>query len=233
MSLSILSILPPRISIDKPGIESDVQAPGLPYECALSRPPCRVSVRPIVTFAPHPVPATRQVLPPQPEEVTPLPPPVTRQALPPEPEDITPISMPATRQVLPSQPEEATPLPPPVTRQALPPEPEDITPISMVATRLVPPPEPEEIRPLIRRQGLLGRLFALLFCGGAPAAKKLCLAETVALGEKRFVAIIHAEGHKYLIGGGSSGVALLTQLDDSATLAKSFQSLKGAIEATG
>ena len=156
-------------SLDKPGIQPDAQTPKLQFERAFRRP---VGVgndyRPMMTFAPLPLPATRQVPPPEPEEIHP-----------------------------------------------------------------VPPPEPEEIRPLIRRQGLLGRLFALLFCGGAPAAKKLCLAETVALGEKRFVAIIHAEGHKYLIGGSSTGVALLTQLDDSATLAKNLHSLQGAVEAAG
>ena len=106
-------------------------------------------------------------------------------------------------------------------------------PLPVPATRQILPPEPDEIRPLVRRQGLLSGLFASLFRGVTPAAKTLRLAETVALGEKRFVAIIHAEGHKYLIGGSSSGVALLTQLDESAALTSGFQSLKGAIEAAG
>ncbi len=42
------------------------------------------------------------------------------------------------------------------------------------------------------------------------------MTETVSLGEKRFVAVVYAEGHKFLIGGGSSGVALLTQLGDES-----------------
>ena len=46
--------------------------------------------------------------------------------------------------------------------------------------------------------------------------KQLRVAETVSLGEKRFVAIIHAEGQKFLIGGGASSVALLTQLGSLA-----------------
>ena len=48
------------------------------------------------------------------------------------------------------------------------------------------------------------------------ASKQLHVTETVSLGEKRFVAILHAEGHKFLIGGGASGVSLLTQLRTNA-----------------
>ena len=45
------------------------------------------------------------------------------------------------------------------------------------------------------------------------SAKQLRVAETVSLGEKRFVALIDVEGQKFLVGGGASGVSLLTQLD--------------------
>ncbi len=44
------------------------------------------------------------------------------------------------------------------------------------------------------------------------ATRQLRVAETVSLGEKRFVSVIHVDGQKFLIGGGASGVALLTQL---------------------
>jgi hypothetical protein len=44
------------------------------------------------------------------------------------------------------------------------------------------------------------------------ATKRLRLAETVSLGEKRFVALITLEGREFLIGGGASGVSLLAQL---------------------
>jgi flagellar biogenesis protein FliO len=44
------------------------------------------------------------------------------------------------------------------------------------------------------------------------ANKRLRVAETVSLGEKRFVALIRVEDCEFLIGGGSSGVSLLTQL---------------------
>ena len=59
-------------------------------------------------------------------------------------------------------------------------------------TRRVLPPEPEEFKAAMPR-GLLGSLFSFLR-GGAPARKQLRLVETVPLGEKRFVAIIHAQG---------------------------------------
>jgi len=59
--------------------------------------------------------------------------------------------------------------------------------------------------------GLLGRAFSWLR-GGAAAEKQLRVIETVQLGEKRIVAIVEAEGRRYLIGCGSSGVSLLTKL---------------------
>ncbi len=55
--------------------------------------------------------------------------------------------------------------------------------------------------------------------------KQLRVAETLALGEKRFVAILHADGHKFLIGGGASGVSLLTQLDETQESIQDFESL--------
>jgi hypothetical protein len=44
------------------------------------------------------------------------------------------------------------------------------------------------------------------------ATKRLRVAETVSLGEKRFVSIVNVEGREFLIGGGASGVTLLAQL---------------------
>jgi flagellar biogenesis protein FliO len=40
----------------------------------------------------------------------------------------------------------------------------------------------------------------------------LQVAETVSLGEKRFVAVIKVDGREFLIGGGATNVALLAQL---------------------
>ncbi len=46
--------------------------------------------------------------------------------------------------------------------------------------------------------------------------RRLRVAETVSLGEKRFVSIVEVDGRSLLIGGGSAGVALLQQLDATA-----------------
>jgi hypothetical protein len=132
-----------------------------------------------------------------------------------------PASRAATRRVPPAEPEESKPetsqLARAETRLVPPPEPEKIQPetpaLARATTRLVPPPEPEEFDAEMPRRGLLGSLFFWLR-GGATARKQLRLVETVPLGEKRFVAIIHAQGRKYLVGGGTSGVALLTSLDE-------------------
>jgi hypothetical protein len=99
-------------------------------------------------------------------------------------------------------------------------------------TRLVPPPEPEEITLDTPRRGLLGGLFSFLR-GSATTRKQLRLVETVPLGEKRFVAIIHAQGRKYLVGGGASGVALLTSLDEPAPQRVSIASLAVPVEVAG
>ena len=105
-------------------------------------------------------------------------------------------------------------------------------PIARPAARLIPPPEEKEVRFETPRRGLLGGILALLR-GETPAKKQLRLAESVALGEKRFVAIIHAEGHKYLVGGGSSGVALLTRLDDATKSLDKLPQFEELIEAAG
>lgn len=49
-------------------------------------------------------------------------------------------------------------------------------------------------------------------------SKQLRVSETVSLGEKRFVAVVHIEGQKFLIGGGASGVSLLAELDTDMDL---------------
>ncbi|HEX3892180.1 MAG TPA: flagellar biosynthetic protein FliO [Terracidiphilus sp.] len=65
--------------------------------------------------------------------------------------------------------------------------------------------------------GPLGRIFSWFRTRvGVAATKQLRLTETVQLGEKRFVAIIHVDGRRFLIGGGTGGVNLLTQLDEPA-----------------
>jgi hypothetical protein len=43
--------------------------------------------------------------------------------------------------------------------------------------------------------------------------RTLRVVETVAMGEKRFVAILQVEEQRFLVGGGSAGVSLLAKLD--------------------
>jgi flagellar biogenesis protein FliO len=45
------------------------------------------------------------------------------------------------------------------------------------------------------------------------STKRLKVAATVSLGEKRFVAVIQVDGREFLVGGGASNVALLAPLD--------------------
>jgi len=79
------------------------------------------------------------------------------------------------------------------------------------SVRQIPPPAKASSRPF--GPGIIQKTFSWLRKNYTPTARKaLRISETVNLGEKRFVAIIHADGRKFLIGGGSSGVALLTQL---------------------
>jgi hypothetical protein len=125
------------------------------------------------------------------------------------------------RGVAPFAPATFVPPPQPVARQ-VPPPPE--------IRQVPPPPEIKDAEFEMPRKGILGRLLALLRTG-APATKQLRLAETVALGEKRFVAIIHAEGRKYLVGGGPTGVALLAQLDGNTDSIETSLQSKGAFEA--
>lgn len=64
-------------------------------------------------------------------------------------------------------------------------------------------------------RGVLNRVFAWLQTSYRNRnVRKLRVTETVSLGEKRFVAILHVDDRKYLIGGGASSVALLTSIDD-------------------
>lgn len=59
------------------------------------------------------------------------------------------------------------------------------------------------------------------------ATKRLRVAETVSLGEKRFVALVRVENCEFLIGGGASGVSLLTQLKTVPGAANALRSALG------
>ena len=51
------------------------------------------------------------------------------------------------------------------------------------------------------------------------ARKNLKVCENVSLGEKRFVAVIQVDEERFLIGGSSSSVSLLTRLPEAKTFA--------------
>jgi hypothetical protein len=87
--------------------------------------------------------------------------------------------------------------------------------------RILPP---ENFQRKATKPGLLSSLLAKLR-SQASAAKKLKIVDTVSLGEKRFVAIIHADGREYLVGGGSTGVQLLAKLDAHAGTAEGIHSV--------
>jgi len=79
--------------------------------------------------------------------------------------------------------------------------------------------------------GLLSRGWAWLKKNHKfTAAKQMRVSETISLGEKRFVSVIHVDGQKFLIGGGAQGVTLLTELAASQTAADALQTIANAGE---
>ena len=73
------------------------------------------------------------------------------------------------------------------------------------------------LRQQVRSAGaLLSRVVTVLRARYAQRAdRRLSVSETVALGEKRFVALLKIDGQEFLIGGGSAGVSLLAMLEGS------------------
>jgi flagellar biogenesis protein FliO len=90
-------------------------------------------------------------------------------------------------------------------------------------TRVIPPPPRKQTNLLFRAWSWLNRNCSI------SSNKQLRVAETISLGDKRFVAVVQVEGRKFLIGGGSAGVSLLTQLGT----ANDTQAALGAAMASG
>ena len=61
------------------------------------------------------------------------------------------------------------------------------------------------------------------------ARKNLRVCETVSLGEKRFVAVIQVDEERFLIGGSSGSVSLLTRLQEGKTFAAALDREAGKI----
>ena len=75
---------------------------------------------------------------------------------------------------------------------------------------------PASRKPKAATSGTLTRAWSWLQSRCAhTATKRLRVSETVSLGEKRFVALVRVEDREFLIGGGSSGVSMLTALETS------------------
>jgi len=61
------------------------------------------------------------------------------------------------------------------------------------------------------------------------ARKNLRICESVSLGEKRFVAVVQVDEERFLIGGSSSSVSLLTRLSEAKTFAAALDQEAGKI----
>jgi hypothetical protein len=73
-------------------------------------------------------------------------------------------------------------------------------------------------KPVVKpaKAGTLSRVWSWLTRNYSVAQKKrMRVAESIPLGEKRFVALLTVDGREFLIGGGSSGVSLLSQWNSS------------------
>ena len=73
-------------------------------------------------------------------------------------------------------------------------------------------------------QTLLARTWSVLKWIGLrvkaqQARKNLRVCETVSLGEKRFVAVVQVDEERFLIGGSSGAVSLLSRLQEAKTFA--------------
>jgi flagellar biogenesis protein FliO len=76
---------------------------------------------------------------------------------------------------------------------------------------------------ILAKQFLSSMSWALKKIKVQPARKTLRLCENLALGEKRFVAVIQVESERFLIGGAPGSVSLLTRLQETPDFSKSLQ----------
>jgi flagellar biogenesis protein FliO len=61
------------------------------------------------------------------------------------------------------------------------------------------------------------------------ARKNLRVCETVSLGEKRFVAVVQVDEERFLIGGSSGAVSLLTRLQEAKSFSVALERETGKI----
>jgi hypothetical protein len=66
---------------------------------------------------------------------------------------------------------------------------------------------------VVSARALLAHVFEVVRAAySKKTSRRLCVAETVSLGEKRFVALLRIDGRELLIGGGAAGVSLLAAM---------------------
>ena len=72
-----------------------------------------------------------------------------------------------------------------------------------------------ELSTLRSQTGLLSRVWRWMRARHVERSsdRRLRVAETVSLGEKRFVAVVQVDGRHFLLAGGPTNIALLAQLD--------------------
>lgn len=63
------------------------------------------------------------------------------------------------------------------------------------------------------------------------SSRRLRLCETVALGDKRFVAVVEFEKRRFLLAGAPQSVTLLTELQDRRFAAGLAKQMAGSVEA--
>jgi hypothetical protein len=122
----------------------------------------------------------------------------------------TPVKPKSTRRRVTSIPDQLTPA---MLQSSIVPRPETPGPYRMVlnwierrrAKGVVPRPETSGLYRTILNWIERRRAGGVVPC--------LRVTETISLGEKRFVSVVHVDGQRFLIGGSASNVALLMQLD--------------------
>jgi hypothetical protein len=110
---------------------------------------------------------------------------------------------------------------------------EDFHPVPAPTPALTPAPTAVRTRSAASGVPALTRTWEWLKKNQKLTAKKqLRVSDTVGLGDKRFVAILHFEGRKFLIGGGGSSVALLKEVGEGASVSGVFAplALPGSVE---
>ena len=83
------------------------------------------------------------------------------------------------------------------------------------ASPLPVPAAEASLSTLLSHRGLLSRAWGWLRSRNVArsSTRRLRVAETVSLGEKRFVAVVQVDGRHFLVAGGPTNIALLAQLD--------------------